>query len=286
MGDAPRISIVVPAFNEEQYIAACLESLRAQTSETPYEVIVVDNGSTDATAAIARSCGATVIVERRRGVCWARQAGFQSAAGEIVVSADADTCYPPGWLSRIERSFERDTEVVAVAGPVRFVNAPAWARVWARALFGGVHLWARVFGRPPYASACNLAIRKTAFDGYNPRLTQGGDELAVLRALRDKGTVVFDPNNRVDTSSRRVVRGFAYNVVFTFLISYLLEYNLSRLTRRSVFGSYPAFRSNSPRGTRVLRMLVIVGALALSLFVLREPREFYTTAQTLRAAVR
>jgi hypothetical protein len=253
------ISIVIPAFNEARYIGDCLASLEAQTTRTPYEVIVVDNGSTDATASIARTLGATVTSESRQGVCWARQAGLELANGHIVVSADADTCYPATWLERIEQSFS-DPTVVAAAGPVRFVDAPLWARAWTSVLFGFVALWARVFGRPPYVSACNLAFRKAAFDGYDTRLTQGGDELYVLRTLKARGKIVFDSANCVHTSSRRLARGFLYTVVVTLVLLYLVEYGLSRITRRSLFGSYPVIRDPQVRPARLATVGLTVAA--------------------------
>src|ERR1700710_761412 len=71
----PRFSVVIPAYNEEANIAACLSSLAEQDYPGELEVIVVDNASTDATARIAREHGARVITEPERGVCQARQSG-------------------------------------------------------------------------------------------------------------------------------------------------------------------------------------------------------------------
>ena len=240
-------------------------------------MIVVDNASTDATAAIAREYGAKVVVENQQGVCFARQAGLQVARGEIIVSADADTSYPQDWLDNIERSFA-DTEVVAVAGPARFTDSPAWASAWTRLLFAFVGGWTRIFGRLPYASACNLAFRKAAFNEYDTRLTQGGDELAVVRALKRKGSMVFDSANLVHTSGRRVARGFLYNVVFTLLVLYLLEYGVSRFTNRSIFGSYPAIREDRPPRSKTIAVVGVMSALLVSALVLKEPDMVYVGA--------
>src|SRR4051812_44132851 len=114
---SPRFSVVIPAFNEKFYLGACLESLGRQDAPGGFEIIVVDNGSTDGTAVVARAAGATVLLEPERGVCRARQRGTEAAAGEIVVSADADTLYGPGWLSRIGRWFDEHPTGVAVGGP-------------------------------------------------------------------------------------------------------------------------------------------------------------------------
>jgi glycosyltransferase involved in cell wall biosynthesis len=85
------ISIVIPVYNEAERIAACLESIAAQTV-TPLEVIVVDNNSTDATVSIARSFPfVRVITAKCQGVIHARNRGFNAARGEIIGRIDADT---------------------------------------------------------------------------------------------------------------------------------------------------------------------------------------------------
>src|SRR5512140_592392 len=85
-GDRPRYSVVIPAVDEAVDIGRCLSSLAAQDCRNGYEVIVVDNNSTDQTAEIAREHGARVVFESHPGVCWARQRGTEAARGEIVVS--------------------------------------------------------------------------------------------------------------------------------------------------------------------------------------------------------
>src|SRR5690242_5295975 len=124
--ERPRYSIVVPCYNEADYIAETLKSLGEQTFAGPYEIIVVDNNCTDETADIARAMGVRVVVEKNPGVCWARQRGTEAALGDIVISADADTTYAPEWLAKIDRSFGADERIVAVVGPCRYVGGPMW----------------------------------------------------------------------------------------------------------------------------------------------------------------
>src|SRR5215207_10515133 len=97
-----RLSVVIPAYNEGSYLDASLTSLRQQDFSGSYEVIVVDNNSTDDTAAIASAHGARVLHEPRRGVCVARERGTRAARGEIVISTDADTVHPADWLTRLD----------------------------------------------------------------------------------------------------------------------------------------------------------------------------------------
>ena len=239
----PRISVVVPAVNEELYLGACLESLRRQDLDPElFEVVVVDNNSTDATADVARSWGVAVVSEPRPGVCWARDAGTRRSRGEIVVSTDADTSFDPGWLSRIERRFRDQPELVAVVGPCRFVDGPWWGRVYTGVVFGVVGLVQRLTGRVLYASATNIAFRRDAWTGYDTHLTQGGDELGLLRRLRGHGAIAFDPGNPTFTSSRRLTRGLLYNLFVTCLYYYLVGYLVNRLSGRRLLGTAPEFR--------------------------------------------
>lgn len=239
---APRFSVVIPAVNESLYIGRCLESLAEQDFAGGVEVIVVDNNSTDDTGAIARSMGATVVSEPQPGVCFARQRGTAIARGEYVVSTDADTTFDPGWLSRIDAVLRRRPEAVAVAGPCRWVAYPWWGTPYAFILFGFVNLVFLLTGRVVYASASNIAFRRDAWAGYDTRLTQGGDELDLLRRLRRRGKIVFELRNWTYTSSRRLRRGLFYNVLVTCLYYYVLGYMLNRVLHRRVLGTAPQFR--------------------------------------------
>jgi len=251
---------VIPAHNEEAFLGACLDSLLAQDYPEPSQIIVVDNNSTDATVMVARSRGVTVVHESRPGVCWARQRGTQAAEGEIVVSTDADTTYSPGWLSRIDQAFRGDPARVAVGGPCRFTEAPWWGRAYAWVLFHLVQLGTRLTGKVPYVTATNLAFRRSVFTGYDTQATQGGDELGLLRQLRARGQVAFDPGNPVFTSARRMYRGFVYNLLVTCLFYYLLGYAVNRLTGRTVIGMAPALRDTRPAAPARLRLQRAVGA--------------------------
>ena len=269
----PRFSIVIPAFNEERYLPDCLRSLARQEFAGGVEVVVVDNNSTDRTAAIARSFGAVVVQEDRAGVCWARQRGTSVARGEIVVSTDADTTFDPSWLTRIDRALEQHPSCVAVAGPCQFSEgSPSWAATYPRVLFGAVAAVRRITGRVFYVTATNLAFRREAWPGYNTQMTQGGDELDLLRRLQRQGPVVFDRRNPTYTSPRRLNQGLAYNLVVTFFVYYLLAYWVNRVSKRPLLGTAPAFRHDGRSRSLVLwtgRVLFTSTMLALGFVLLR-----------------
>lgn len=117
------LSLVIPVFNEEDYLSACLRAIAAQTV-LPDEVIVVDNGSTDKTVSIVGQYPfARLLSEKRRGVLFARTTGFNAAKGDIIGRIDADTILPPRWVEHIKQSF-KDNENAAVTGPVGYYDMP------------------------------------------------------------------------------------------------------------------------------------------------------------------
>jgi glycosyltransferase involved in cell wall biosynthesis len=118
-----RISIIIPAYNEERYLLRCLDSIAAQV-ERPFEVIVVDNNSSDDTAAVARAYPfVRVVHESRQGRVFARNAGFAAAAGGILARIDADAVLPPDWTTRVSAYFSRPEALrTAWTGGALFYN--------------------------------------------------------------------------------------------------------------------------------------------------------------------
>lgn len=111
-----KFSVIIPARNEEKNVADAIASLKKQTiSRDSYEIIVVDNDSSDATAQVARDAGADrVVTEKKKGTNIARQRGVEGSTGEIVAFLDADCIAPPQWLETIEKDIRG---CAAVSGP-------------------------------------------------------------------------------------------------------------------------------------------------------------------------
>jgi glycosyltransferase involved in cell wall biosynthesis len=106
-------SVVIPAYNAEKTLGACLAALQGQM----VEVIVVDDGSADNTAAIAQSYGATLItLPHNRGRSVARNTGALAASGEILLFTDADCEPTPNWVAEMLKPFRHDPQVVGVKG--------------------------------------------------------------------------------------------------------------------------------------------------------------------------
>ena len=265
--DPMRFSIVVPAYNEAAYLGRALDSLLHQDFNGRYEVIVVDNNSTDGTAAVAAQYGVSVVKEPQQGVCAARQRGVDCATGEIIISTDADTTQPRDWLRTIDARFAESERVVAVAGPCRYQDPSWWAKAFPILLFGLVAKIYALTGFVFYVSATNIAVRRTAFPGYDLKLTQGGDELDLVRRLRRRGHVSWERQNVVTTSARRLQRGLLYNIFVSFFVYYLLAYWFNRLSQRQAFGMAPAFRHERRRSLPLVwaSRRVVLGILLLGL---------------------
>lgn len=282
VGMTYRFSVVIPCYNEEAYVGDAIRSLQAQEFDGAYEIVVVDNNCTDGTAEIARGLGVRVVTEAVPGVCNARQTGTEASSGEIVISADADTTYAPDWLAKIDRGFRVGGDVVAVVGPCRYADGPRWGQVFARALFGAVGLVYRATGRPYYVTATNIAFRRDRWEGYDLRLSQGGDELDLLRRMRRQGRVVYDRTNPTFTSGRRFTRGFVYNVFVSLFLFYLSAYVVNRMFGRRVVGGSPAFRDSRATPSRRRFRVVAAGLVSgLALFAFQAPRAYVAhTADT------
>ena len=98
----PTISLIIPAYNEEAYLPACLDAIMQNVAGKAIEIIVVDNNSTDGTRqVIERYPAVTYVFEPKKGITRARQRGFMSSSGDILAYVDADTRPPPGWIEHI-----------------------------------------------------------------------------------------------------------------------------------------------------------------------------------------
>ena len=220
----PLISVIIPAYNEENYLDDCLSSLLAQKKCSKFEVIVVNNGSTDSTEDIVNKYNKVILVQApKRGVAFARQAAFLRAKGSIIVSTDADCTYANDWLSKIEAQF-KNSNISGLAGNYHFINAPLWAKVFP--FMGAVFVWLvyLLTKKTIYASAANLSFRKKYVHSYSTLETQGSDERGIVKQLAMHGRVKVILNNPVYTSARRVRKGFFHGVFVT--IGYYYSYNV------------------------------------------------------------
>jgi glycosyltransferase involved in cell wall biosynthesis len=203
-----RISVVIPARNEEELLPGCLSALRRQEADE-FEIVVVDSASTDRTREVAQSFGARVIRLNEPGVARARQAGFEAATGDIIVSTDADAVCQPDWLQKITEPF-RNQDIVAVFGTIELDGKSIWMR-----LGRNVYPWFQAInikmGHPLFCGP-NFAVTKDIFkkvDGFriNGKYPDEAEDVLFAHKIKTKGKIVFLPDSRVIVSSRRLDNG-------------------------------------------------------------------------------
>ncbi len=242
----PIISVIIPAFNEELYIGNCLSSLMKQQGCSDFEVVVVDNNSTDNTAKIVKKYPVKLVTEKVSGVVKARQCGLSKAKGNIIVSTDADCVFKPYWLANIERFYIDNPQAVGLAGHYYFYKSPLWALVFPTMCAVLVWILYYIFGKTIYASAANLSFRKIAFNkGYNTKYFQGADERGVVNEVSKYGKFHVTLRNPVYTSSRRVNQGFLYSIFITLGYYYIYNVIKTNKTGESPIGGHPIIRHES-----------------------------------------
>lgn len=198
------ISVIIATYNEEKNLPKCLEALNNQTlPKDEYEVIVVDNNSSDKTAEIARSYGATVVEEKRQGNTFALSKGLKSGKGEILVSTDADTVAVKDWLETIAKAFE-DKRVVGVTGTATIESGNGIMDYISEKFFEYFLRANFLIGKAHFVGF-NFAVRKSVFDeigGVNEKFTMSPDVDLGLR-MSKKGKILFLKDMEVLTSIRR-----------------------------------------------------------------------------------
>jgi GT2 family glycosyltransferase len=196
MSDSPIVSLIVPAHNEEALLGATLDALGVAARGLDAEIIVVDDGSTDRTAAIARAHGAGVVEVQMRQIAAARNAGARVARGQLLVFVDADTSVPAAVLHDAVAAW-REGAVGGGAGAVFEPDAPRWAH---RSI--AFATW--VLRKARWAAGCFLFADRAAFEragGFDERYF-ASEEIHLSRAMKRLGRFVILPGD-VLTSARK-----------------------------------------------------------------------------------
>ncbi len=222
-------SVVIPAYNEEKNIKKTLESLTKQVTDVPFEVLVIDNNSTDQTPKVAKSfqdqLNLKVILETTQGRGPARARGFKEANSEIILSLDADTIVPPNWVDALVKNLTSDVvattttcrvnDLGAMRNAIFNVLQPVTMRLYK--LFLG-HFWLNGF---------SCAIRKDIYykaGGFNVNL-QAQEDLDLAFRVSKLGRIKL-VNTPVIFSGRRFKNSFfigMFDYIRTFTEAFILR---------------------------------------------------------------
>jgi peptidoglycan/xylan/chitin deacetylase (PgdA/CDA1 family) len=259
-----RVSVIIPAYNEEDMIGRTLESLSKQDYRGTVEIIVVDNGSADGTAGIADSWGVTVVRENRKGYIYALIRGFEHATGEILITTDADTVVPSNWISTLVQAFAEDAEVVAAGGGIEFYDANWKGSFFSQAVLPVALAYDGLCFSYPHMWGANMAVRRSAFveaGGWTGKFNLHADA-DLSRRLARIGKVKMLKNLKVSTSARR----FNHHLLANLLV-YGGNFLGLQFLRRPVFFNFPDARCKIKKPTRHLvhyqRRAVLCGVFFL-----------------------
>jgi glycosyltransferase involved in cell wall biosynthesis len=200
------ISVVIPAYNDAEFLSTCLRALDQQRRRAD-EIIVVDNASTDATAAVAVAAGVRLIEEPTRGIWPAAAAGYDAATGTVIARLDTDSVPPVDWLERIEDRFRHYPGTSVYTGPGDFYDCgPFTAWFGRRVYLGGYFLWMGLWiGHYPLFGS-NFAMRRDVWAAHRTRVRRDRgnvhDDLDLSMHLSRGERVILDPRLRVAISGR------------------------------------------------------------------------------------
>jgi glycosyltransferase involved in cell wall biosynthesis len=203
----PRISVVIPAYNEEKYLPRCLEALQnLDFPKDAYEIIVVDNNSKDKTSEIAKKYGVkAVLFTKQQGVSATREFGVSHAAAEVIAFTDADITVSSNWLTKIDKIM-KDEHILCVGGSVY----PREANVlisFSFFFYDWILRLHQFYGKVlPWGS--NMVVRKKtlqAIGGFDPDIPTSEDWDVSLRIQKKYGrnAAVYYPSLRVLTETRK-----------------------------------------------------------------------------------
>ncbi len=206
-----RLAVIVCAHNEAAFLGPCLHSLLAQT-RTPDEIVLVDNASTDATAAVAAAVpGVRVVKEPRKGLVRARERGRLSTGADLLLFLDADCRAPLHWIERVERRFVRHPRLLALSAGYRFYDWHWFGRTLIRGydftVGPATHLLVkRLLNAGVVFYGGNFAVRASALaaiGGFDVAIEFHGEDTNLGRRLHAAGPVELRGECYVHTSARR-----------------------------------------------------------------------------------
>jgi glycosyltransferase involved in cell wall biosynthesis len=226
-----RMSFVIPAYNEETYLPACLESILAQTAGLGdgVEIIVVNNASSDRTREVAlRYAGVKVVDEPRKGLTFARQAGFAASSGGLIANVDSDSRLTPGWVTRVLAAFAEEPKLVSLSGPFVYYDLTPRQRVTVRGFYAVAFM---VYALNRYVLRAgsmvqggNFVLRREALEeigGFNTAISFYGEDTDIARRLNRVGKVKFTFDLKMFSSARRLKQEGMLTIAMRYTINYL-----------------------------------------------------------------
>ena len=225
-----KLSFVIPAHNEEKIIGKCLEAILRERKghEADVEVIVVNNASSDGThVAAAAYPGVTVVDEEKKGIVWARRAGYLASHGELIANVDADNILTPGWIDRVLSEFNKNPKLVTLSGPFIYYDLPKLTRFFTR-LFQYISFITYLLNRFIFhvgsvVQGGNFVVRRSALEkigGYDTSISFYGEDTDIARRMNKVGEVKYTFRLPIYSSGRRLANEGALTTGLRYGLNY------------------------------------------------------------------
>jgi glycosyltransferase involved in cell wall biosynthesis len=225
-----RLSFVIPAYNEECYVADCIESILRQTEgmEDSTEIIVVNNASTDGTREVAlRYPRVKLVDEPRKGLTAARQAGFAASSGELIANVDSDSRLTDGWVKKVLAAFEKNPRLVSFSGPLHYYDLTKQQRRLVDVFYFTAWLTyfinRRILRAGSMVQGGNFVVTRealTKIGGFDLNIEFYGEDTDIARRMAAVGDVVYSFDLKMMSSARRL----KHEGMLTTALRYTMNY--------------------------------------------------------------
>lgn len=224
------ISFVIPAYNEENFISQCLNSVKKEIEKFQInaEIIVVDNASTDKTKEIASKFKKVKIInEFKRGLTFARQAGFLESKGVLIANIDADTILPEGWIEYVLSEFNKNKNLVALSGPQIYYDVSKKILIYQKIFYKIAYLTylfnKYILNKSSMLQGGNFVIRREALKkigGFNTNILFWGEDTDIAKRLHKIGEVKFTFKLPIYASGRRLLKEGVFKTAWRYALNY------------------------------------------------------------------
>jgi len=251
-----RLSFVIPAYNEERYLPGCLESILSQIRDLPdhkrdqIEIIVVNNASTDNTKQVAlRYPGVRVVDESRKGLTFARQAGFMASSGSLIANVDSDCRLTPGWISQVLSTFDAEPTLAALSGPLVYYDLTPRQRFLVRVFYLSAYITyiinRHILRVGSMVQGGNFVLNRSSLEaigGFNTNISFYGEDTDIARRLNTVGKVRFTFDLKILSSARRLT----HEGILTMAARYSINYVWTTFFKRPFTSTHIDIREDAP----------------------------------------
>ena len=222
-----KISVIIPAYNEEKLIGRFLKSIldAKVPTGTEREVLVINNAYTDKTKEVCLEfSGIRVVDEPNKGLTKAGQAGLNNAAGQILIYFDADTVIPKNWFFDLVKIYQDNPEIVGASGPYYYENLNWFERF---VYYDGFSIF---FSWLPFQKGFllggNFSVKKWVLEkmgGFDTSIAFYGEDTNLTRRVKEFGPVKTSKRLAVVTSPRRFKAQGTFRTLVVYIVNFFSE---------------------------------------------------------------